>query len=39
MKVGFLMNQQYAPYHKWLWKEFRKLGAIADEVSPLLEEG
>ena len=30
---------RYAPYHKWLWTEFRKLGAIADKVSPLLEEG
>ncbi len=39
MKVGFLMSQRHAPYHKWLWTEFRKLGAIADEVSPLLEEG
>ena len=39
MKVGFLMSHRHAPYHKWLWREFRKLGAIADQVSPLLEEG
>lgn len=39
MKIGFLMNQRHAPYHKWLWTEFRKLGSIADEVAPLLEEG
>lgn len=39
MKVGFLMSHRYAPYHKWLWTEFRKLGTIADEVSPLLKEG
>ena len=39
MKVGFLMSQRYAPYHKWLWTEFRRLGTIADKVSPLLEEG
>ena len=39
MKVGFLMNRCHAPYHKWLWTEFRKLGAVADEVSPLLKKG
>ena len=39
MKVGFLLSRRYAPYHKWIWKEFGKLGSIANEVSPLLQEG
>ena len=39
MKIGFLMSQCYAPYHKWLWTEFRKLGVVAEEVFPLLEKG
>lgn len=39
MKVGFLVNRRYAPYHKWLWAEFKKLEGIAVEVCPLLREG
>ena len=39
MKVGFLLNHRYAPYHKWLYREFLKLDAIAPEIGPLLKEG
>ena len=39
MKVGFLINRRYAPYHKWLWAEFMKLEGIAVEVCPFLREG
>jgi len=39
MKVGFLLNRRYAPYHKWLYREFLKLPKIATEVTPLLRKG
>ena len=39
MKVGFLMNRQIAPYHKWLWAEFKKLSGPPGEVCPILLEG
>ena len=39
MKVGFLLNRQYAPYHKWLYREFLRLPHLADLVAPLLEAG
>jgi hypothetical protein len=39
MKVGFLLNRRYAPYHKWLHREFLKLPQIAPEVAPLLTRG
>ena len=39
MKVGFLLSDRYAPYHKWLWTEFRKLSVVAAGVAPLIEEG
>ena len=39
MKVGFLLSERYAPYHKWLWREFGKLGPVVEGVTPLLEEG
>lgn len=38
-KVGFLINRRYAPYHKWLWKEFEKLEGAPVEVCRLLREG
>jgi hypothetical protein len=39
MKVGFLLNRTYAPYHKWLFREFAKLPTLAPEVAPIIEEG
>ena len=39
MKVAFLFNHRYAPYHKWLYREFLKLPAIVPHVHPLLEKG
>lgn len=39
MKVGFLLNHRYAPYHKWLHQEFCKLPLLAPQVQPLLETG
>lgn len=39
MKVGFLLNRRYAPYHKWLYREFLKLPQIVTEVAPLLKKG
>ena len=39
MKVGFLLNRRYAPYHKWLYRDFLKLPQIATEVAPLLKKG
>ena len=38
-KVGFLFNRRYAPYHKWLWREFEKLEGAPVEVCRLLREG
>jgi len=39
MKVTFLLNCRYVPYHKWLYREFLKLPEIVQEVAPLVEEG
>jgi hypothetical protein len=39
MKVGFLLNCSYAPYHKWLHREFLKLPNLAQEIAPLLSRG
>ena len=39
MQTAFLLNHRYAPYHKWLHREFRKLPILAPEVNPLLEAG
>jgi hypothetical protein len=39
MKVGFLLNHRYAPYHKWLYREFLKLPQITTEVLSLLKKG
>lgn len=39
MKVGFLLNRHYAPYHKWLYRQFLKLPQIAPRVAPLLRKG
>lgn len=39
MKLGFLLNRRYAPYHKWLYREFCRLPKIAHEVAPLIKAG
>jgi hypothetical protein len=39
MKTVFMLNKKYAPYHKWLHREFLKLPKIADEVGPLIQKG
>ena len=39
MKVGFLLSRQYAPYHKWLYREFLKLPEPSREASPLIQAG
>ena len=39
MKVGFLLVRQFAPYHKWLAKEFSSLPEIGSYCTPLIEEG
>ena len=39
MKTAFLLNHRYAPYHKWLYREFLKLPDIAHEVDSLLKQG
>src|SRR5215207_2962637 len=37
MKLAFLMEQQYAPYSKWLGTAFTKL-TIATKLTPVLQE-
>jgi hypothetical protein len=39
MKAGFLLNRSYAPYHKWLHREFLKLPSLAGRIAPLLQQG
>jgi hypothetical protein len=39
MHVGFLLCRRYAPYHKWLCREFGKLPQPAARMAPLLAEG
>lgn len=39
MKVGFLLNREYGPYEKWLYKEFRKLSLLGNEVGELIARG
>ncbi|MEN6303016.1 MAG: DUF4037 domain-containing protein [Armatimonadia bacterium] len=39
MQVGFALSGRYAPYHKWLWREFSKLPAPCGQVASLLQEG
>ncbi|MBB3127022.1 hypothetical protein FHS19_001676 [Paenibacillus rhizosphaerae] len=39
MKVGFLLNREYAPYEKWLYTEFRKLSLLGNEVGDLIARG
>ena len=37
MRAVFLLNRRYAPYHKWLHREFLKLPQLADHVAPWLD--
>ncbi len=39
MKVGFLLAHQYAPYHKWLYREFSRLSGPAATCLPLIQKG
>ena len=39
MRVGFLLNRKYAPYHKWLFRHFHELPAPADRIASLLADG
>jgi hypothetical protein len=38
MKSVFLLNRRYAPYHKWLHREFLTLPYLAPEIEPLLQK-
>jgi hypothetical protein len=37
VRMGFLLDRQYAPYSKWLGSAFARL-PIAAELSPILNE-
>ena len=39
MKVGFLLARQFAPYHKWLAKEFSRLPETGFHCVSLIEQG
>ncbi|OXM15901.1 DUF4037 domain-containing protein [Paenibacillus herberti] len=39
MKVGFLLNREYAPYEKWLYVQFRKLPHLGQELGDLISRG
>ena len=39
MKVGFLLNREYAPYEKWLYVQFRKLPHLGQEIGHLISRG
>lgn len=38
MKSVFLLNHRYAPYHKWLHREFLTLPYLAPDIAPLLQK-
>lgn len=39
MKVGFLLNREYAPYEKWLYVQFRKLPQFGEEIGDIIARG
>ncbi|MDQ0878905.1 hypothetical protein QFZ77_007564 [Paenibacillus sp. V4I3] len=39
MKVGFLLNREYAPYEKWLYVQFLKLPRLGQEIGQLISRG
>lgn len=39
MRLGFLLSRQYAPWRKWLYREFCKLPEFSVEVTELLWNG
>lgn len=39
MKVGFLLNREYAPYEKWLYVQFKKLPEFGEEIGTLIRRG
>ncbi|WP_158301628.1 DUF4037 domain-containing protein [Paenibacillus mesophilus] len=39
MKVGFLLNREYAPYEKWLYVQFLKLPRLGEEIGNRIARG
>jgi hypothetical protein len=39
MKLGFLLNRRYAPWQKWLYREFCKLPNLSPDVADMLWNG
>ncbi|MFB9327083.1 DUF4037 domain-containing protein [Paenibacillus aurantiacus] len=39
MKVVFLLNHRYAPYEKWLYREFLKLPLFGQQVGEIISRG
>ena len=37
LEMGHLLNRSYAPYNKWLYRNFKTLNNLSAEVIPLLE--
>ena len=38
MKVVFLLNRRYSPYHKWVHTEFGRLPSLSSQIDPLLHD-
>jgi len=38
MRLVFLLNRRYAPYWKWMHREFAELPEVAPKVDPLLKK-
>ena len=39
MKLGFLLNREYAPYEKWLYVQFTRLPEFGQEIGSLIRKG